>query len=89
MGEAIEHQMAMIYEALAGNEFEGTDSRRRTADAARDAGLTLDQALDVLRAMAERGDEITSTKLKTELYRRAERAAFEADSDDGDAASED
>jgi hypothetical protein len=89
MSKAIEHHMAIIYEALTGKNFDGTYSWRCTAAAARNAGLTLDEAHDVLLNMVERGDKITPATLKVELEKRAEQAVFEVDSEDGDAPSDD
>jgi hypothetical protein len=87
--------LAMIYAALTGKDFNPkvfntiSNGQRRTAVALREAGLKPEEAFDVLLNMVERGDEITPATLKAELDKRAERAAFEADSDDGDAPSDD
>ena len=88
-------QLAMIYAALTEKEFSPkvfntiSNGQRRTAVALREAGLTPEEAFDVLLNMQERGDEITPATLKVDLEKRAELAAFEADSEDGDAPSED
>lgn len=80
--------LAMIYAALTGEQFDAAVGGERTAAAVNEAGLTVDEALDVLQAMAKRGDKITPATLKAALEARAECAVFLADSQDGDGASE-
>lgn len=87
-------QLAMIYAAATEREFNPktfnttSNGQRRTEAALRDMGLTPDDAFNVLLNMVERGDEITPQSLRATLLAAADKSAFEADSEDGDAASE-
>lgn len=83
-----ETQLTLIYAALKGTKLDPANGQLQTANALREAGLTPNDAAGVLLNMVERGSKITPATLKVELAKRAEQAAFEADSEDSDAPSE-